>query len=658
MNGIVGAVGDSGRRDLFYLDEDFQMKQRTARPPTSEGESPWIVDWIELGGIFTSMPAVVSSMGRRRILPPIDVGELHDVEEVEGGPEGHGPPDGGPILPAHDLTALEDIPSFGRLHRVGPAVPGHEFTPADDPGAEGEDGAVSFSVGGTGELEQRIDVFGLGLDRALYGKTLWGAAVDQPGPWRNLGGVFTSAPAAIWLDGQLHVFGLGSDLAMYWRTYGPAGWSDGWARIGGYFSSPPVVVSWGPGRFDLFARHADFSLRRRVFQGGTWDGDWQNLGASLASAPAVVTWGEDRLDVFAVGNLDGIAPDGGLIHRWWDGDIWNDWEQIAGLATGDEGIAFTSAPAAASWGPGRLDVFAVDTDGTLRHTWFADSAWSNPEPVGPEFKMRTTPMALVTGPQELEVVAPGRDRNLWRMTLTGAGWSTLSWTQMGDHLRLPSQYRISVDLLRCNTPRSLKNDTVTGQCSLKIGNWPIKVDVDRWPLAPRSQRQGDLGLTTIDEGQTNLMNFDPVTIELHEAAAFGYAFVNSNEEPGAVMAVLDTVHQKIADFTLEKIVDRAKAANAKIDSVTIGSVAAPVTGALIGILAPWVAEQLVAILEDNCDGGIALENFVRRGTEWAELVAGGAPVEMRVEHDGGEHPFLCGADSEYVVFWSIRRSRE
>jgi hypothetical protein len=184
----------------------------------------------------------------------------------------------------------------------------------------------------------------------MYQKTLWGQAVDQPGPWHNLGGVFTSAPAAIWLDGQLHVFGLGTDLSMWWRTWNGGKWSDGWTRIGGYFSSTPVVVSWGPSRMDVFARHADFSLRRRTFEDGDWAGDWQNLGGSLASGPAAVTWGPDRIDVFAVGNLPGAAPDGGLIHRWWDGDIWNDWEQIAGKSTGDD-VAFTCAPAAATGDP-------------------------------------------------------------------------------------------------------------------------------------------------------------------------------------------------------------------------------------------------------------------------------------------------------------------
>ena len=32
MNGIVGVLGDAGRRDLFYLDQDFQMKQRSWLP--------------------------------------------------------------------------------------------------------------------------------------------------------------------------------------------------------------------------------------------------------------------------------------------------------------------------------------------------------------------------------------------------------------------------------------------------------------------------------------------------------------------------------------------------------------------------------------------------------------------------------------------------
>src|SRR5262249_2076519 len=42
------------------------------------------------------------------------------------------------------------------------------------------------------------------------------------------------------------------------------------------------------------------------------------------SSPSVVSWGPDRLDVFA------IQSDGFLYHRYWDGQKWNGPEKLAG----------------------------------------------------------------------------------------------------------------------------------------------------------------------------------------------------------------------------------------------------------------------------------------------------------------------------------------
>ena len=56
MNGVAG-VGGAERRDFFYLDSGFQMKQRTWNG------IEWTTDWFELGGIFTTVPAAVSATG-------------------------------------------------------------------------------------------------------------------------------------------------------------------------------------------------------------------------------------------------------------------------------------------------------------------------------------------------------------------------------------------------------------------------------------------------------------------------------------------------------------------------------------------------------------------------------------------------------------------
>ena len=108
-------------------------------------------------------------------------------------------------------------------------------------------------------------------------------------------------------------------------------------------------------------------------------------------------------------------------------------------------MAFPSAPAVASGGPGRLDVCAIDHEGVARHVAFADHAWSQPDPLAPHQRMRSTPLLTATGPQALEIIAAGVDHNLYRKTWNGS-WQPSGWQQMGDRLRLPSQFRVSIDL--------------------------------------------------------------------------------------------------------------------------------------------------------------------------------------------------------------------
>ena len=82
--------------------------------------------------------------------------------------------------------------------------------PVADPNAAPATGPV------IGPLTPRLDLFGLGLDYAMYHKRFWGAfdQNDFQTPWQSLDGIFTSAPAAIdWGNERVDVFGLGLDHA-------------------------------------------------------------------------------------------------------------------------------------------------------------------------------------------------------------------------------------------------------------------------------------------------------------------------------------------------------------------------------------------------------------------------------------------------------------
>jgi hypothetical protein len=79
----------------------------------------------------------------------------------------------------------------------------------------------------------------------------------------------------------------------------------------------------------------------------------------FAGSPAAVSWGPGRLDFFAIGT------DGAMYQRAWVDDHFGDWVNLGGH--------FTGSPAAVSWGPGRLDFFAIGTDGAMyQRAWVDD----------------------------------------------------------------------------------------------------------------------------------------------------------------------------------------------------------------------------------------------------------------------------------------------
>jgi hypothetical protein len=94
----------------------------------------------------------------------------------------------------------------------------------------------------------------------------------------------------------------------------------------------------------------------------------ESLGGVLSSSPAAVSWGPNRIDVFAQG------ADGGLLHQYWNGSTWG-WESLGG------GV-LSSPPAAVSWGPNRIDVFAQGQDNALVHRYWNGSSWGVWESLG------------------------------------------------------------------------------------------------------------------------------------------------------------------------------------------------------------------------------------------------------------------------------------
>lgn len=86
-----------------------------------------------------------------------------------------------------------------------------------------------------------------------------------------------------------------------------------------------------------------------------------------------MSWGPARIDVFA------LQPDGSIGHTWWDGQIWNQWQP---LGPPDPGISLVGTPSVITWGPGRLDVFVSGSDSNLYHYTQTAGAFGAPESLG------------------------------------------------------------------------------------------------------------------------------------------------------------------------------------------------------------------------------------------------------------------------------------
>jgi hypothetical protein len=137
-------------------------------------------------------------------------------------------------------------------------------------------------------------------------------------------------------------------------------------------------------------------------------GAWENHGGLLAGSPSVSSWGSGRLDAFALGS------DGQVWHNYLSNGSWT-WESLPGLQA-------TMVPSAVSTASGRIDVFARGSDGALWHDAFNTSAWSGWTRLGGVIAF--APSAVAIGSGKIDVFVAGSDNHLWYDAYDG----TSAWT--------------------------------------------------------------------------------------------------------------------------------------------------------------------------------------------------------------------------------------
>lgn len=188
--------------------------------------------------------------------------------------------------------------------------------------------------------------------------------------------VLPSIAATSWADGRFDVFG-----------YYPPGeifqaWSEGNWRVSRLEGPPPTVgaggmrheptaASWGPNRYDLFTIGRNGRLIQFWHNNGwRWSELMRPNPGSRSSAIGRVTatsWGEGRYDVFGVGT---------------NNHVWQVYFEDGSWRTADLGepqlpntTLVAGSLSATSWGPGRIDVFGLSTDGRVIQLWY-DGGWN------------------------------------------------------------------------------------------------------------------------------------------------------------------------------------------------------------------------------------------------------------------------------------------
>jgi hypothetical protein len=257
-------------------------------------------------------------------------------------------------------------------------------------------GAPAATTWGPG----RLDVFVRGADNALWHK--WSAG--RWTSWERLGsppGGLTSAPAAVsWAPGRIDVFAAGA-YGRLWHRWYQSRWSS-WESLGGVIVGAPAVASWGSGRLDVFVRGADNRLWHKWYQAG-WSA-WESRGGFLTSSPAATSWAQGRIDVV----VPGVG--GAAYHTSYDRG-WRGFESLGGTLVGAVGLS--------TWTAGQLDVYGRGTDNNLHHQRYAGgwSGWQVAVP-GP---VSSGPAAVSWAPGRIDVFASDTTSRVYHVVVPPGG---------------------------------------------------------------------------------------------------------------------------------------------------------------------------------------------------------------------------------------------
>ncbi|MFQ5708205.1 MAG: hypothetical protein ACE5HO_12180, partial [bacterium] len=220
-------------------------------------------------------------------------------------------------------------------------------------------------------------------------------------------------------DGRQEVAVFGSDGALWhiWQKAPNASWRN-WQNLGApesvNLTSSPVGGQNADGRLELFAVCSDGALwhiwQKRPNE--SW-GKWKRLGSpanvKLAGRPVLSQNQDGRMEIFL------LAQGGVVWHRWQThpNGGWSKWKSLGSPATSK----LLSVPRLGRNQDGRLELFAIGSEGGLWHVWqkAPNSGWKHWKSLDAPQGVKLTPHLGVGKNQDgrIEAFAIGSDRVLW-----------------------------------------------------------------------------------------------------------------------------------------------------------------------------------------------------------------------------------------------------
>ena len=361
-------------------------------------------DWAPLGapnGLATSSPSMTAANGRVDVFVRGADNALWQRSNISGAWDGWISVGGG-LTSGPDASATNSGSTTNPPTATPPTPTPPPSTPTPPP-----------SNGHT------IHAFGLGDHNILWQRTFSNGSWAT---WQQIGSPAigaTSDPGVVASSGRLDVFVRGGDNALWQRTNTNGTWG-AWTSLGGGLKSAPDAASPAPGQLDVVKQGNDFHIYRRAYRNGTWL-NWEFLSspnnAGIKDEPSIVVEG-NRLIVFARG------MDNALWRREHTNGGWGSWISMGG--------GLTSAPDAASYGAGHIDVVIRGNDNSLYHRYYLNGTWYDWAPLGAPNGLATSSPSMTAANGRVDVFVRGADNALWQRSNISGAWD--GWISVGGGL--------------------------------------------------------------------------------------------------------------------------------------------------------------------------------------------------------------------------------